>query len=211
MKKVRSDALWNELSPENREILDTWLFEKNMSYDEILLKAQSELGFKGSLGSLKRYRTRREQERVLTDLDELGKDADKVARAKARSGTFRVANMRVFNGYLFRALRAAPEELDKLRPLLSLMVQNDRNDVLREIKDEEFEIRREAMAFAREKFEYDTIEKALRALPQLRELAESRKDPQTKQAERSERLKQIKWMMFGDEGDEDENELRNTE
>ena len=122
-----------------------------------------------------------------------------------RSGTFREANMSVFNGYLFQALRASPEALDKLRPLLGLMVQNDHNDALREIKDEEHRIRWKAMAFAKKKFEFDTMERALRALPQLRDLAEARKDPKTKQAERNERLEEIRLMMFGDE-DEDEDE-----
>ena len=204
MKKVRSDALWNKLSAESRDVLDQWLFEDNLRYDDILSRAKSRLGFEGSLGSLKRYRYRREQERVLTDMDELGKDAEKVARAKGNAGTFRAANMNVFNGYLFRALRACPDELEKLRPLLGLMVQNDRNDTLREIKNEEFEIRREAMAFAREKFEFDAMEKALRALPQLRELAEARKDPKTKQADQKERFRQLRRMMFGDEQEEEE-------
>ena len=129
-------------------------------------------------------------------------------RAKGNAGTFRTANMSVFNGYLFRALRASPDALDKLRPLLGLMVQNDRNDTLREIKDEEFEIRREAMAFAKQKFECDTMEKALRALPQLRELAEARKDPKTKQADQQERFRQLRRMMFGDEEDEKKEEFQ---
>ena len=73
MNKVRSDALWNKLSPESKEVLDKWLFEDNLRYDDILAQAKSQLGFEGSLGSLKRYRYRREQERVLTDMDELGK------------------------------------------------------------------------------------------------------------------------------------------
>ena len=30
MNKVKSNALWNELSPENRKLLDNWLFEKNL-------------------------------------------------------------------------------------------------------------------------------------------------------------------------------------
>ena len=80
MKKVRANALWNELSPENRKILDTWLFEKNMSYAKILPKARSELGFKGSVGSLCRYRKRRELERMLTDIDQLTGDAKEIVK-----------------------------------------------------------------------------------------------------------------------------------
>ena len=48
MKKTRSNALWNKLSPEQLRILDKWLFEEKLGYLEVLAKAQNELGFKGS-------------------------------------------------------------------------------------------------------------------------------------------------------------------
>ena len=84
-------------------------------------------------------------------------------------------------------------------------MQNNFTEMLREAKANEHEIRRETMAFAKKKFETDTTERALRALPQLRELAEARKDPKTKQTEAEKRLEEIRVMMFGDE-DEDDHE-----
>ena len=77
LKKTKSDARWNQLSPEQVQTLDKWLFDDKLSYIKILPRAQKELGYKGQLSSLKRFYKRRQQERVLTDLDELGKDAEK--------------------------------------------------------------------------------------------------------------------------------------
>jgi|ERR1700722_1994137 len=175
MKKVRANALWNELSPENRKILDTWLFEKNMSYAKILPRARSELGFKGSVGSLCRYRKRRELERMLTDIDQLTGDAKEIVKGGVKAETLSEANMTVFNGYLFRALRAGPEHLKQLQPMFSLMLQNSRNDALREIKDGEHDIRRQAMAFAKEKLEHEVMKRQLKALRQLRRNGQTRK------------------------------------
>jgi hypothetical protein len=168
MKKVRANALWNELSPESRKILDTWLFENNMSYAEILPKARSELGFRGSVGSLCRYRKRRELERIFTDIDEMTGNAEQLAKSGVKAGAFCEVNMAVFNANLFRALQAAPEKLRELQPMFSVMLQHARNDTLQGIKDEEHDIRREAMAFAKEKLEFETLKRAMRAMAQLR-------------------------------------------
>ena len=81
--------------------------------------------------------------------------------------------------------------------MANMMVQNDRNEAFREIKVEEHKIRREALAFAKEKFECDIVEKALKALPQLRELEEARKDPRIKRYEENARWNRVRRALLG--------------
>jgi hypothetical protein len=197
LRKAKSDARWNQLTPEQQQMLDKWLFEDNLSFAKVLPRAQKQLGYKGQMTSLKRYHKRRAQERLLTDMTGLAQDAATVEQTGAKPGAFRSVNMNVFNAYLYQALRASPDKLEKLAPLIRVMVQNDRNDALREIKDADNKIRHEKMAFARERYEFDLMAKALRALPQLKELEEAKKDPHTKRYEENAYWNQVRHLMFG--------------
>jgi len=197
MKKLRSDALWNELTPEQLEKLDAWLFEENQSYSEILSKAQRELGFKGSDGSLRRYYQRRRQERVMEELAETKGSPEDVE-------ALRVAAVKMAGTYAYQQLAETPEEVEKWGPALKLMVENDHNQTLREgqklrreLREEDRKLRREAMGFAKEKFQFDTMEQALKALTQLRELAEARKDPDLRGYEENVMLNKLRREMFG--------------
>jgi len=57
--------------------------------------------------------------------------------------------------------------------------------------------RREAMALTKEKFEFDMVEQALKALPELMELAQARKDPATKEYEANAFLNAARRKLFG--------------
>lgn len=199
MRKTRSEARWNELSSEQLETLDKWLFEDKLSYSLILPRAQKQLGYKGQMTSIKRYFKRRSQERLLDKLQNWKRDAAQAAKTGDGSDAMRMANMQVLNGFLFEALREDPSAVKELGPVVRAMLQNDYTEAIRELRSRELRIREEALAFTKEKFEFDMMERALRALPQLRELAEARKDPQTKKTEQTERFKQLRRMMFGDE------------
>jgi hypothetical protein len=185
MNKVRSDALWNELSAEQLETLDKWLFEEKLGYRETLSKAQKELGFKGSYSSLVRYYQRRSQERELERLLELNEDAEAVGNTPGDVKKLRVATMKMVAARAFQQVREAPEDADKWDSVVRMMVEYDRNETLREehevrrklkaeeeklrreLKAEDHKIRREAMEFAKEKFQMNMIEQALKAMPEL--------------------------------------------
>ena len=70
--------------------------------------------------------------------------------------------MRLLCEFLFRQVRESPENVKEWGMVASLIVDNDRNELVREIKGEELKMRQQAMAFAREKFQFDMMEKALR-------------------------------------------------
>lgn len=197
MKKSGTNAHWNKLPASGRKTLDNWLFEENLSFREILPRAREELGFTGGLTSLKRYYRRRRQERLVEELREVAEYMAGVSGAPADMNALRLANLRLLGRRLFLAMSEGPEELQKLAPLASMLVQNDHNEALRELKGEVNRIRRERLEFAKEKFQFDAMRKALRALPQLQELAKAMKDPHTKRYEENAYWNALRRSLFG--------------
>jgi hypothetical protein len=53
--KLRCDSTWAALTPEQREMLEGWLFEENLGYTEVLERAQKEFGITGTKMSLTRF------------------------------------------------------------------------------------------------------------------------------------------------------------
>jgi len=58
-------------------------------------------------------------------------------------------------------------------------------------------VRREALALAKEKFEFKTIERALVVLPELNQLAEAKRDPHLKRYEENARWNRLRRGVFG--------------
>ena len=59
MRKMRDDSTWNQLTPEQRETLEGWLFDENLGYVETLERVQKEFGLEATIASLGRYYRRR--------------------------------------------------------------------------------------------------------------------------------------------------------
>jgi hypothetical protein len=203
MNKTGKNAHWNELTIEQ---LDRWLFEDKMSYAASWERARAELGFKGSVSSVRRYCTRRRAERQ--KFRELQNDVAKVNAEAADLVALRTASMKLAGAHLFEQLRTAPEKVKEWAPVAQLMVSNDYNEALRELKGEEnrirkelraeeHRIRREALALAKQRFEFKTIERALTVLPELNQLAEAKKDPHLKRYEENARWNRLRRGVFG--------------
>src|SRR5580692_8724678 len=121
MRKTKSDALWNALSPEQLEILDQWLFDENRSYAEVWPRAKNELGFKGSVASLKRYYARRRQERTLLLFKDLQKDLTVLNEAATDTSSLRAGAMKLLSAMLFQWMTDAPEKVKEWAPLAKLV------------------------------------------------------------------------------------------
>ena len=199
MKKVRSNARWNELTKEQRDRLETWLFEYGMGFEEAWRRAGEELGFKGSVSSVKRFFGRRSQERVLERLVETQEDAEAIEAAPATAKLFRSASMKLMGQLLLRQVRDTPGEVKEWSALAKLMLWHEDIELRRQLKQEENEIRRENLAFARERFHFNVVRRAEKALPQLQELAEARKDPKLEEYEENKRINAVKRAIFGEE------------
>ena len=53
--KLRSDSVFAQLTNEQLELLEDWLFEEKLGYKEVLEKAQQQWGLKSSLTALGRF------------------------------------------------------------------------------------------------------------------------------------------------------------
>ncbi len=103
-------------------------------------------------------------------------------------------------GLLFlRQVRERPENVKEWGALAKLMLWSEDIELRRQLKTEENAIRRENLAFAKERFQFNMVKKALKALPQLQKLAEAMKDPKIKEYEENRRINEMTRAIFGDE------------
>jgi hypothetical protein len=192
MNKVKSNALWNELTGDQLKALDQWLFEEKQSYETVWKKAQAQFKYKGSYSSLRRYFLRRRKERATEEFRDLRDEVAAVSSAAANPATVYQATEKLLAMFLFRQLRRSPEDMKEALSVAKLIVQNDYNELLREMKAEDQKLRREAIEFGKEKFRYDMIENAVKALPELQKVAEAMGEADsTRYRESTNKAKQI--------------------
>src|ERR1035441_8756389 len=70
MRKMRDDSTWNQLTPEQRETLESWLFDENLGYAKTLARVQEEFGLEATIASVGRFYRRRARERQVEELVE---------------------------------------------------------------------------------------------------------------------------------------------
>ena len=68
MNKLRSDSAFCQLTPEQTETLEVWLFEERLGYSQVLEMLKSEFGFETSLTGIRRFYKRLEMERSRASL-----------------------------------------------------------------------------------------------------------------------------------------------
>lgn len=198
MKKTRSNARWAGLTAAQRKTLEMWLFEDQINYEEALRRAREELKFEGSVSSLKRFYLRRYHERLLESMAEEQGDAEEIEDGASSTALFRTAGMKLAARAFFHQVRETPENVKEWSPLAKLMLWSEDLELRRTLKAEENQLRRDRLAFARDRFQFNIVEKALKMLPELQELAEARKNPKTETYEENKKWNAIKLNMFGD-------------
>jgi len=179
MNKLRADSTWNELTSEQREKLDEWLFEEEVSYQEARERAQREWGIESSIASVGRYYRRGRNARMLEEM------AETQATAKALNGTglnmktLRSSALKVIGKRLFeKAMDGCDvKELAALGRLVS--------------EGEKREIQRARLALERERFEFSAAEAALAELPHVEEMTEEEVKLE------NARIEAIKRRLFG--------------
>ena len=198
MKKVRGNAAWNGLSREKRATLEHWLFEDRLSYDVALERAKNELGFTGSRTSLRRFYERTRAERLLSGLADTGNLAATVEKSDVSVERLRNAGLKLAAEMFLRQVASTPENTKEWAPLAKLLLQAEKNESWRRIKEEENGIRQRTLEFARVKFQYNTMAHALEALPELKELERANKDPEVLEFEENKRINALRRRLFGD-------------
>jgi hypothetical protein len=182
---------------EQQRTLEGWLFEDKLNYEEAWRRAQAELGFTGSVSSLKRYYVRRKQERLLESFAEAQEEAQGIVDAPASAGLFRTAAMKMVGLLFLQQVRDAPQGAKEWAGLAKLMLWQEDIELRRQLKNEENALRRENLAFAKERFHFNVVRRAEKVLPQLQELAEARKDPKLKEYEEARKMNAIMLDIFG--------------
>src|SRR5579863_1696062 len=116
MSKLRSDSVFSQLTPEQTDTLEGWLFEEGISYKEALERVQKEFNLTTSLSGLRRFYQRLAGERSresLTDTITVCVEAMGAAEPGVLAG-----------GFLTLALKCAVELMAKspgIRELTALM------------------------------------------------------------------------------------------
>jgi len=152
-KRLRSDSIWRRLKPEQRQVINRWLHEDGLSYREICRRAREELGLELQPYAVSRFYHQGLRIEVVNEIADGQAAAQAVLNSGADGAAFRKSAMQVVNlRFLQKSMANAPVRdvwaLGKLA-----------------LEAEGREIQRERMALAREKFEFNASEAAMRALP----------------------------------------------
>jgi hypothetical protein len=190
LKKTRADAAWNGLSRTQQATLEHWLFEERLSYNAALERAKSELGFTGSKSSLRRFYERARSERLLSGLADTGNLARTVEASDVSVEQLRNAGFKLAAEMFLRQVASAPENAKEWAPLAKLLLLAERNESWRRIKEEENRLRERALELARERFQYATTAKAMKALPEPEE-------PEMTELEENKMVNDMRRHLFG--------------
>jgi hypothetical protein len=197
IKKSRSDASWNQLSPEARQALETWLFEDRLSHEQAHARAQTELGYTGSIASLKRFYSYLARERIVAGFPDSTAHARKIERSHASTEELRNAGLKVMAQSFLQQVTESPQQVKQWGWLARLLLQSEENEIRRSFTVEHHALRRQSLQFARERFEYDVIEKAHKIWPMLRDLDQARNAPKRHKYAYSASVIAIKQLLFG--------------
>ncbi len=157
MRKMRDDSTWNQLTPEQREMLESWLFDENLGYAKTLERVQIEFRLETTIASVGRYYRRRVRERQVEELVEAQAAADELNELPVSSESLRAAAVKLVGKAVLKLAGEKPEELEQLVSFTKLLLDSEDND-----------IRRARLKLAEKYFDYEATVASHKELPQLR-------------------------------------------
>lgn len=160
MRRMRSDAGWNTLTPEQRRTVEEWLFIEHEGYEKIRQRMQEAWGVAMSLSSICEVRKRLELERLPEEMAENRALSKSIGGSKADLADLRASAWKVIGGQLLRkaVANADTKELENLGRLMA------------GTENREIELKR--LALARERHEFRAARAALRELPRMEKMSE---------------------------------------
>jgi hypothetical protein len=164
MNKIRSDSILNRLTPDQREMVEGWLFIECVGYVETRDRVKRMWNVECSLSAVGRFYRRKVQLRTLDELDQADEAAEAVNGSKADVAKIRDAALKVIAKRLLERSMddGDPKELTALGKLLADAEKRD--------------LQRQRLKLAREKFEFNAARAALKQLPLMNELKEDELD-----------------------------------
>jgi hypothetical protein len=131
MRKIRSNSHWNELTAEQRDLLERWLFDEHLGYDGALERVKSEFGLEASRTSLCHYYQRRSRERQMADLVQAQAMSEAVAVPKLNTDAMRSAAVKLIAKSTLKLACERPDQLKELGSLAKVLLLSEDNDIRR--------------------------------------------------------------------------------
>jgi hypothetical protein len=184
MSKLREDSTWNQISAEQRQTLESWLFDENLSYPKTLAKVQAEFGLMATAASLGRYYRRRARERQAEEMRQAGDAAALLDELPVDARDLRTAAVKLVGKTLLTVAAERPGEWEALASLTKLLLDSEQN-----------EIRRARLQFVERCFDQQVTAAVFQEAPRLRaRLIEIADDPSL---DRAGQLKRINELLYG--------------
>ncbi|MEO6183047.1 MAG: hypothetical protein ABIP71_08130, partial [Verrucomicrobiota bacterium] len=184
MRKMRDDSTWNRLTPEQRETLESWLFDENLGYAKTLERVQKEFGVEATMASVGRFYRRRARERQVEELVEAQATAAELNDLPVSATSLREAAIKLVGKAVLKMASEKPDELAHLVSFTKLLVESDDND-----------IRRARLKLAQQYFDYEATAASLKELPQLRSYLTVIGDDTN--LSHDEKMKRVHAILFG--------------
>jgi hypothetical protein len=197
MKKIHASAKWNELTVEQLEQLEEWLFDERMSYQKALEKAVAEFKFTGSLSSVKRFYQSRARDRVVDEFLDAGDLLKQIKESPTDAAGLLKGVLKLVGRLLMDLVTESPDGVKDWAPILRLMLQHEANEHRREAKEKELELKRERLKLSRQRLETNIIKATKRALPSVQALVKVEQDPEATEFEENIRVNNIRRDLFG--------------
>ncbi len=181
---MRDDSTWNQLTLEQRETLESWLFDENLGYVKTLERIQKEFGLEATVASLGRFYRRRARERQLEELVMAQATADALNDLPVSVPSLREAAVKLVGKAVLKLAGEKPEELEQLASFTKLLLDSEDND-----------IRRSRLKLAQKCFDYEAAAAANKELPQMRAYLEVIGNDTS--LSHDEKIKRVHAILFG--------------
>ena len=181
---MRDDSTWNQLTPEQRETLESWLFDENLGYAKTLERVGKEFGLETTIASVGRFYRRRARERQFEELVEAQAAADELNELPVSAESLRAAAVKLVGKAVLKMVSEHPDRLEELASLTRLLLDSEDND-----------IRRGRLRLAEKWFDYDATAASHKELPQLRAYLDVIGDDAS--LSHDEKMKRVHAILFG--------------
>ena len=187
MNKLRNDSVFSQLTPEQVELLEGWLFEENLGYKEALERVEKEFQVKGSLSGLRRFYRRLALERSREDLVEMAEVCADALKTLKTDGTMQAGLMALGYKCAMELLVQSPGKVREFTALLRALTSAQALEMKRiEFQREEERIKRCVLEHERKEAE----QREWTRLCQEREEARAKAREEKRKAKELESTKQ---------------------
>jgi hypothetical protein len=184
MRKMRDDSTWNRLTPEQRETLESWLFDENLGYSKTLVRVQKEFGMEATVASVGRFYRRRARERQVEELVEAQAAASELNDLPVDVASLREAAVKLVGKAVLKLAGEKPAELEQLVSFTKLLLESEDND-----------LRRSRLKLAEKYFDYEATAASIKELPHLRAYLDVIGDDAS--LNHDEKIERVKAILFG--------------